>query len=202
MKDDHTIIQCLTNKNKAGNDQWDYHSEPERHIQLAPLIISFLKIPDTAKIRHFSPHPHTIIRYPQSQTLSTLQYHPLIFIRSLTQQNTARSLQVHRNRTHSYTTSLSNPTKAKLRTAQAPLNHSRTRNKVQKHGHTQEEKGLTINEQCTTIATTLGKEIVTEKPPVTPQRDLGHETSVTHLPEPVTNIQQTLDHNHTNCYKP
>ena len=74
--------------------------------------------------------------------------------------------------------------------------------KVQKHGHTQEEKGLTINEQCTTIATTLGKEIVTEKPPVTPQRDLGHETSVTHLPEPVTNIQQTLDHNHTNCYKP
>ena len=83
------------------------------------------------------------------------------------------------------------------------LKHSRIRNKSSKVGtHTQEEKGLTINEQCTTIATTLGKEIDTEKPPVTPQRDLGHETSVTHLPEPVTNIQQTLDHYHTNCYKP
>ena len=94
---------------------------------------------------------------------------------------------MHRNNRYLYTTSLSNPAKAKL---------------LKKHGHTQEEKGLTINEQCTTIATTLGKEIDTEKPPVTPQRDLGHETSVTHLPEPVTNIQQTLDHNHTNCYKP
>ena len=92
----------------------------------------FLKSPRYSKIRHFSPHLHTIIRYPQSQTLSTLRYHPLIFIRSLTQQNTARSLQVHRNCSHSYTTSLSNPTKAKLRTAQAPLNHSRTRNKSSK----------------------------------------------------------------------
>ena len=151
----------------------------------------------TAKIRHFSPHPHTIIRYPQSQTLSTLQYRPLMIIRSLTQQNTARSLQVHRNRTHSYTTSLSNPTKAKLRTAQAPLNHSRTRNKVQKHGHTQEEKGLTINEQCTNIATAFEQEMDTEKPPVTPQRDLGHETSFTHLHKPVTSMHQTLYHNHT-----
>ena len=73
------------------------------------------KVHDTAKIKHFSPHPHTIIRYPQSQTLSTLQYHPLIFIPSLTQQNTARSLQMHRNYSYSYTTSLSNPAKAKLR---------------------------------------------------------------------------------------
>ena len=78
------------------------------------------------------------------------------------------------------------------------LKHSRIRNKSSKVGtHTQEEKGLTINEQCTTIATTLGKEIDTEKPPVTPQRDLGHETSVTHLPEPVTSMHQTLYHNHT-----
>jgi len=75
----------------------------------------FLKSPRYSKIRHFSPHLHTIIRYPQSQTLSTLQYHPLIFIRSLTQQNTARSLQMHRNNSYSYTTSLSNPAKAKLR---------------------------------------------------------------------------------------
>ena len=46
----------------------------------------FQKSPRYSKIRHFSPHPHTIIRYPQSQTLSTLRYHTLIFIRSLTQQ--------------------------------------------------------------------------------------------------------------------
>ena len=41
------------------------------------------------------------------------------------------------------------------------------------------------------------QEVDTEKPPVTPQRDLGHETSVTHLPEPVTSMHQTLYHNHT-----
>ena len=104
----------------------------------------------TAKIRHFSSHLHTIIRNPQSQTLSTPQYHPLMIIRSHTQPK----LLVFFKCIEIVTIRILHPyqiqQRQKLRTARAPLNHSRTRNKSPRSMDTHKKnKGLTINGQCT-----------------------------------------------------
>ena len=176
-------------------------STANRNDTSSPPCWPFSKSPRYSKIRHFSPHTHTIIRYPQSQTLSTLRYHTLIFIRTLTQQTLLvlfKCIEIIAIRILHPCQIQQRP---KLRARLIETFKDSQQKFKSRDTHT-EEKGLTINEQCTTIATTLGKEIDTEKPPVTPQRDLGHDTSVTHLHEPVTNIQQTLDHNHTNWYKP
>ena len=81
----------------------------------SPCCSFFYKDHDTVKLDT----SHRIF-IPSSDTHNHKPYQPYNTIHSssylhLLNKNTARSLQMHRNNSYSYTTSLSNPAKAKLR---------------------------------------------------------------------------------------